>query len=423
LEARTLQFPNDPSAWRLLGKVRLQGGDFLGAQQALSRALELDPANPAAHFDLGQALLSLGNPTAAANEFQAVVDLAPDSHYAQQARGRLLQLPPPTTARSQAISDPNVVQAGYEIKHFDRSPLVEALKDQPWTGDEPGRLSFQLESGVLFNTNLSLAPTSRELAPETPDSFQGFLNPALEYALLDTGEWRAGPVFTGYFTLNEGRFSDLNLESYQPGVFLERTFVSEGGIFVPRLQYDYTYDRFGRVTLAERHAITLSATAYHNEGSVSLLYWTLDYTDFADDGDTPDVTSRDGLTNTLGLGHSLRLEGFFKSIGAGIELQRADVEGDDFKYNGIALNLDAEIPLGCCFFLDLEAGWGYRDYPDFTLTPSRNEHIWHAGCRLRLQATDNWSVSAVFNYDRFDSENELFAADRYVGGLITTLAY
>src|SRR5262249_12816605 len=160
-----------------------------------------------------------------------------------------------------------------------------------------------LESGLLYNTNVALSPTNRELDPNSHASFQAFLNPELEYSLIDAQGWRLGPMFTGYFTANEHDFDDLNLASYQPGAFIEYAMAMGDGVLVPRVDYDYTLDRFGGSDFGQRHALTFSLSHLHAELD-RVLYWTIDYTNLIDDGQTPELSSRDGWTYTLGLSHT-----------------------------------------------------------------------------------------------------------------------
>ena len=68
--------------------------------------------------------------------------------------------------------------------------------------------------------------------------------------------------------------------------------------------------------------------------------------------------------------------------------------------------------------LTVRGGWGYRDYRRFEFDPSRNENVWQAGTELRKRFNEHVSVAAVFDYDYFDSKNALFAAERYVGGIV-----
>jgi hypothetical protein len=205
---------------------------------------------------------------------------------------------------------------------------------------------------------------------------------------------------------------------------LERTIDGGSVIHIPRVQYGFTHDEFDGATFGNRHGMTLSSSTLWNDCHRSIVYWAIDYTDFIDDGILPSVTSRDGWTNALGLSHTVEVsKRYLRSVTAGADVQRADVTGSDFAYNGVNLFAEAEVPLCDRLMLLLQAGWGYRDYFDFEFTPSRNEHVWNARAELRRQLTELVTLSAVFNYDRFDSENPLFEAERYLSGLLLTYQF
>ena len=55
--------------------------------------------------------------------------------------------------------------------------------------------------------------------------------------------------------------------------------------------------------------------------------------------------------------------------------------------------------------------------------PSRDEMIWRGGTELRKYFSDHISAALVFNYDKFDSQNPLFASERYVSGLVLDYTY
>jgi hypothetical protein len=277
---------------------------------------------------------------------------------------------------------------------------------------------------VLYNTNVSLSPTSRDLAPGRRESWQGFAAPALEYRALQNGPWAAGPTFRGYFNLNEGPLRNLNLESYQPGVFLERLIVCESFDLIPRVQYEFTHDAFDGETFGDRHALAGSSLLLWDGGHRSLGWLAVNHTDFADDGLLPSFTSRDGWTWTAGAGHAVFLGARpLEAVRAGFELERADTDGDAFRYNGVSLYTEAVLVVDDLSRLVMQGGWGYRHYPDFDLDPPRNEHIWRAGARLERRLDAHWLVALVGSYDRFESENELFDAERAIGGILTTFEY
>ena len=271
--------------------------------------------------------------------------------------------------------------------------------------------------GSVYNSNVALAPTSRELTPESPEGLQAFFSPELELAVFRTPDWEAGVLFYGHFNLNEGHLREFNLQSYQPGLYLERMLVFGSTVVVPRLQYDFTHDEFEGVTFGNRHALTLSSVFSWSDLHSSYLGWVIDDANFAQDGSFAPVTSKDGVSNTLTASHTLYVEQRWLSfIRGGVDWQNVDAEGSDFAFRGATLFAVAEVPLAERWTLNVRGSWGFRDYPRFEFDPPRDEDVYRAGARLRYDLTDNLAASAVFNYDRFDSENPLFAADRWIVG-------
>ncbi len=414
LEQQLEADPGNANRWRLVGRTRLRLGDTAGARKAFEQSISLDPHDAAARHDLGRLLLNEGETAEAAIQLEGAIAIAPASEYARDARLVLEQIP-------EADRQPPIQQAGYEIREFDNSDRMERiLEDRDASAFlPPSPFGIRLETGVLYNTNVALSPTSRTLAPGTRESVQWYFSPDLEYRFFDDGIWRAGTTFLGNFTLNEGQFRNLNLQSWQPGVFVERSIPLANTVLSPRLQYDYTVDQFDGDFFAQRHAVTPSLISFWDDGDISLLYYTVDWSDFSGDGLIPTQTSNDGWTHSLGASHSFFVDRrFLRTIGGGIDVQIVDTEGSDLAYNGVSLYVDGEVPVTTTVDLQLQGGWGYRDYPDFSLTPSRNENIWKAEARLRKQLTEHLSLAAVLTWNRFDSDNRFFEAERFVGGVV-----
>lgn len=414
LEARVVADPADASRWRLLAKARLKAGDSTGGRKALDQAVQLDPLDAASRHDLGQLLLDTGDASAAAEHLSAAVQIAPDSHYAEQARLALEQIP-------QSRKPAEVVQASYEIREFDGSDRLSREKERVELPNSPAvsPFSLRLESGLLYNSNVALSPTSRSLAPGSRESLQWYLSPDLEYRFIDGDNWTAGVTLLGNLTLNEGSFRELNLQSYQPGLFIERAITLAMVVLAPRAQFDSTIDLFDGDLFAQRQTVTTSLAAYWNNGDLSLLYYSVDWTDFASDGLLPSQTSSDGWTHSTGISHSHVLDRrFLRSIGGGVDLQLVNAEGSDLSYHSVSLYLDAEVPVVPTVDLLLQGGWGFRDYPDFSLTPSRNENLWTGEVRLRKRLSEQMSVAAVLTWNQFASRNDFFDAERVVGGVV-----
>ena len=420
LRGRALERPTDGAAWRLLGRAMLDRGQITEAQAALEKAVKLSPESIAAWYDLGRVHAAAGRPDQANDCFETAIQLDPGSEYAEKARSvqRNLNLTESET--------PGVEQAGYATRTFDGTEFLDQLDDTdpPIRSLIKDRLDLRLETGFLYNSNVALAPLSRQLAPGNRESFQWFVAPDVQLGLFDEGSWRTGPTLRGQFTLNEDEFRRFNLQSYRPGWFAEWFFFRGERIIVPRVAYEFTYDRFGGDTLGNRHALLTSLGTYWDDVHATFLFYSAEQTNFLDDGILPEVTSQDGWTNTLGVSHDVLMPyANLRLLRAGADLSRADTDGTDYSYNGFNTFLEGVFPLAPTWELTLVGSWGLRDYFDFEFEPSRNEDIWRAAAELRKRLNENMSLAAVFNYQKFDSENPLFAAERYLGGLQLELEY
>lgn len=419
LERKLAENPQDSSTWRLLGKLRRQRGDDLQAMNALEISVSIDPRNAATHFDLAELYLEQGDLPKSQQHFRKAIQFAPESDYAKRSRNYL-------GLEDEPAGSDEIALAGYEVSSFrgSQTPFQRSSPFEKRTqrAFSPTKDFFVfVETGALYNSNVALSPISRELAPQDSASAQLFVAPSWEWTAIRHNNLNAGLKTSGYFNLNESNFSAFNLQSYQPGLFVERVIESKYSIFIPRLEYDFTHDEFKGETFGNRHALTISATYLWNDGDSSYLYGTRDYTNFASEGVVPAITSRDGWTETFGASHRLNVcWRHLQSILVGIDYQEAKLDGSDFAYRGVNLFSEVDLPLTTSVDLILKGGWGYRNYFDFAFTPSRNENIWQAGVELKKKIDEHWYVSGVLNYDRFDSGNPLFEAERYQSGIIVT---
>lgn len=418
LRRRVSERPEDSQSWRLLGSALQQHGDLEGAREALERSLTLEPANAAAHYDLGKLLIRQGEPQLAANRLARVTTLVPDSEYAAQARERLRSLPPPEPESGIAL-------ASYEIRRFDGSEVTEELDLDARRALTPlPPVSIRVEAGALYNSNVALSPTNRNFVTDGAGSGQGVLNPSAEIRLLNTEEWRAGPLLTGYFTVNDSDFSRFNLQSYMGGVFVERSLPQETGTLVPRVQYTYTLDQFDGSTFGQRNSLSASLAEINDDLISTVGYASVDHTNLANDGATPSVTSQDGWTTTLGLSHTFWIgQWWLRSTTVGADIQRAQLRGSDYSFNAGTLYGSATIPLTDILDLTFDGGWGYRGYFESTAATSRNQVLWRGGSRLELALTANWKVAGVFTAEAFDSKEPTLNTSRLIGGIVSVYQY
>lgn len=83
--------PDEPWGWHRLGLAAFYAGEFVEAERALVRTVEMDPGRASARRDLGRLFITTGRFDEAEDELMAALGLAPDSHHLQIDMGSLYE--------------------------------------------------------------------------------------------------------------------------------------------------------------------------------------------------------------------------------------------------------------------------------------------------------------------------------------------
>jgi hypothetical protein len=417
LEGKLKKTPKDASTWRMLGRLRMQRGDWEGAMQALEHAVTLDQLSAAAFFDYGQAASHLGHKDAARAALARVQSIAPQSEYATDARTLMEEL---------ENQDGGVQQATYELRTFDGENLRPLIapeitdKDPTWADV----IDVRLDLGAQYNNNVTLAPSSRELSGNQRASAQGMGALSLRWAAINNDVIRMGPSFDTDFTLNERNLDRFDLQSYRPGAWLESTFDTGPVVMKPRIAYIFDYDEFGGKKYGERHSVSLSTAALWTPSQMTTWYYSIDNNDIVNDGVNPSQTSQDGWSNTIGAVHDfINRDWFVRNFRIGTDFQNVNTDGDIYRYYASSIYSQSIIVLTPGLNLKLRGGYAHRNYPDFPDTPSRNTNVFRAGAELRKYFDDGLSAAIYSNYDRFASRNERFDSERFINGAMLSWEY
>ncbi|QDT12983.1 Tetratricopeptide repeat protein [Planctomycetes bacterium K23_9] len=444
IRSKIARDPGHSDSWRMLGKLEAKEGNAFAANQSFTKALELDPENVAAHFDLGTLLLAGGQKTQAQGHFAKCARLAPQSVYAQQLYDKRLIARPenngnpsnqyPGSAnvayagggQDSSSSDPTIDPVGYEIQTFDGRDDFDQRFDQLKSDADPKlkRLRIAIESGLLYNSNVSLTPISRGLAPSNDESFQAILNPELEWIALQRNSWRTGVLGRAYMTLNESQQSEFNLLGAQGGGFAERDFSVGDSEWIGRMDYVYGIDHLDSDRLGDRHSVTASMIMIAPDLDVTYLYLTTALSDFDDDGTAPELSSLDGTSLTTGITRFFQTgNSWMPNYSLGIDGHWADTDGADVRFRSLNGHGEMTFQLHEKLKFISGGGLGYRDFYDFTGAVNRDEVTWRINAKLRWQLTDRTAISLVADYDRFASDNEDFDSERTKGGVIVSINY
>lgn len=416
MRKRVAAAPQDASSWRLLGRTCIEEGDWDGAITALERALALDDQSAAIYFDYGCAAEHLGREEIAAAAFNNALFLAPESEYGIQSEARLQQLG----------SADGIQLASYDIRAFDGSDLIPLILPRQ-TADESyweDRFTVRLDLSAQYNSNVSLAPSSREIDAERKASLQGAASFSFAYAAIDSGGVRAGPTFDSDFTLNERNVQRFDLQSYRPGVFAEGRWDAGAVIVKPRIAYAFDYDMFDGQKFGNKHSVALSNGMVWTPHHVSTLYYAFDHNNLEDDGAAPLLSSQDGDANTVGIVHDvIQSDWLWRSFRLGGDVQNVDTRGDNFRYRAASVYSQAVVAITPTVNFKVRSGYAYRDYYDFQGNPSRNSHIFRTGVELRRFFEHGISVAAFSHYDHFASPNPQFDRTRFLSGAVSTWEY
>lgn len=407
--------PTRADTWRLIGRIHRKQKHFELAEDSFLKTLALQPDNAAAHYDLAELYDATGKNEQAEQHYDEVMRLAPASKYAKKLVALGIRRAPVENA---------VRPASFELQTFDGSDdlnrRVEQISNDKQSLD---RVRAFIEFGALYNTNMGLTPISRELTLSQGAGFQGFFSPDIEYQSIQGDAWRAGPLMRGFFTANEGNFSTPNLASFQPGVFIERDLPSfSDNDMIGRVDYVYSLDLLGGTRFGDRHAINGSLTAIPNDNNVLYSYITANLSNFANDGVNPAVDSLDGTSITAGFSRFRMTDWkFVPTWSTGVDFESTNAEGADFRYHLVNLHHNVTFQLTKRLTFVPDTAIGYRNYYDFTGSPSRDEVTIRVGAKYKLKITDNLAMSAVINHIRFASRNESFDAERTEAGIVFTV--
>lgn len=419
MEERVRRDPADASAWRMLGRLRMEQNDWSGALNALRTSIQLDSNSAAAFANYGAVAHELGEDSEAAGAYQRVIDLAPESEYAESARSLLAEL-----------TSNGVVPVGYELRTFDGSndaPLIRDPRDDetsPFFQTLKKDLDLRIDLGAQYNDNVSMLPSSREAIFGSPASAQGIASISARYIAWSNDTYRVGPTLDIDYTLNEGNQDSFNLQSYKSGAFVDAVYEYDDIKIKPRVAYTFTHDLFGGNTFGRRNTLATSIGFVWTPSQITTAYWSLDSNNIKNSKPQPEITSQDGTSNTIGLLHDfVRPEASYRSFRLGADLTHADTVGSNYRFNGFSLFTQSVFVVMPKVHLTTKGGWAYRDYYDFTDTPSRNTHIFRTGAELRKYFDNGLSLAAVTQYNTFVTRNHNFRSDRFLIGLVGTWEY
>lgn len=182
-EQSARQNPNDPAAWRTLGKVRLESGNLDGAASAYDTLVKLAPGDLKAHLERATVLLLKSNYAAAVADCSTVIEQQPLSaayalrSLANYRAGNLAQAEEDATNalvldrndQTAILVKANLARARNDLKTAlaDYERVMQRAPNSPWGATTCGQV--QLQAGNMDKAAY-YADLARKLAPDDPET-------------------------------------------------------------------------------------------------------------------------------------------------------------------------------------------------------------------------------------------------------------
>lgn len=377
------QYPNDLMIKRYKGLALDKLGRYDEAVKTFNEGLMMSPENAALRYALAQTLF----------------------HKKDMEASRVAL----TYLSLSSVASDYKLRADRDLEAIDR---IEAIRQAA----EGKKWSFVIEQGLEFNSNAASEPKKLQVpAEEHAVRFPGSLYGS--YELRKDGPW----TLTGSYVYSHSFYSDtldyLNTLVHVPtanvsylGQLGDRPYIamfssSYVHVSVDEQLYYQSYPQIFRwiYSWVDWHRLMLSESVA--------------YTDYADQGLTPDSTSREGVSNALNVTNTFYLNDKKDiSLGVGYEFKVEDTQGSNYVRNIHQANTDFNFPL----WRDWTGLVGFRyknsDYPETVLPIARQDEEYLVNTRVTVPMNKNTSLKVFLDYLNNDSNDPSYNYVNLSGG-------
>lgn len=391
-----------------LGRVYYVDSQFKKAIPELSAAIDIGYRRPAALFYRGRARYETGDPAQAKADLQKVIEVAPGSAEAKDAKEVLVLL-----------------------EDVEAAPVAQR---SPWA--LRGRLGFSYDSNVILNPGDSPNIPPPPGGKENDGRIEVELGGNYTHQASKETDISAGYNFTGFFQLGFGNATtDFTLMSHNPSLMISHHYSKTNAI---SLRGDYILSTLGRLSGSDSFFLIAPPTVnpaipqeLFSQQAIATLDWLNDLGDdlsvvlnaqYSHDFRTEDPLGVDGILPN-GISDADTYEGGIKAIqmfdnGKGrfsgtlsffFRDNETDVDSFNgtqftskaFSYYGPRLRLRSTIPLEDvheALSVRLEGFYGFEyHYKDEGInTKNRNDHRIYGTITLAYDATKNLAIEAAY---------------------------
>ncbi len=378
-----VQYPKDVMVKRYKGIALDKLGRYEEAVNTFNEGLAISPENAALRYALAQTLFHKKDMEA--------------------SRATLTYL------AMSGVSSDYKIRADRDLEAIDR---IESIR----LASEGKKWSFVIEQGAEFNSNAASEPKKEQVpAEEHAVRFPGSLYGS--YELRKDGPW----TLTGSYSYAHSFYSDtldyLNTLVHVPtatvsylGKLWDRPYVamfssSYVHVSVDEQMYYQSYPQTFRwvYSWVDWHRLTLSESVA--------------YTDYQDQGLTPDSTSREGVSNAAKATNTFYLNDTKDlNLAVGFEFKVEDTQGSNYVRNIHQISTDFGFPV----WRDWTGLLGFRyknsDYPETVLPIARQDDEYLVNTRLTVPMNKNTNLKVFLDYLNNNSNDPSYNYVNLSGG-------
>jgi len=331
-------FPGDPDVLRFEAITLDRLGRYDEAIEIFEKSLAAAPESVAGRFHLGVTYYKARREAKATNQFQLVVQLAPQSPYGKAAAQYLT-----TLAKQLSVSQ------------------------------RPGAPNpFGVYAQIAYNNDDNI-PALATGVPGEREDYRGSAYLSVDYHFLRRPDWTGSVQASTYGSrYSDDKFKGFDVDQYSLSATLQRQFKwgvipSIVSVRLEHLDVDldnnaYSASNSGRVAL--RMAFT--------DANSTDFYYRYTRDNFAADGFDPAFSSRDAGNHVMGISPTWYFAGRDHSVQVGLEYEDNNADGVNFNHNGFNASVTTRFTLPAQVRLTLGASYRNVDYPDFA-GPIRRE--------------------------------------------------
>ncbi len=386
-EALLAEHPGDAVLLRVKGVTLMDMGRIDAAVAVLEEALALHSDSISVRYFLAQAYAYKGHLASALDLLGAILDQAPDSAYAEQARAIL--------------------------------PRIEGMMQTVAVLPDKRRWNVYLGISADYDENVP-ARAKRDLDHATSRSWRMTTSFYGEIRPLDQEVSRSpctlGLGYSLYSTVHERDiFENYDVLSHRGSIFSER----RGSLFSrhasARLTGNYAITEVGSEPYNESIEVELENRLWWTRRGMLQVHGSWEKSDYEIESEFPEYFALDGTAWVAGLRHYLHLWDHRLRLGVEYAYRDSDTDGSQFRQRshqgGASLLIMA--PRGLRTMVS--ARYAERDYIDFIPDPRRIDDVWNGSVSLAYaMMKSRLEVRAGYNMTRSRSSQDYAAYDREI---------